>query len=105
MRTAPTFANRRRDTQLRVDDAEPGDGPIPRLVLPASLDAPALARLHLRQALPRLPPAILDDTLILTSELVTNAVLHGRPEISVSVELAEPELTVVVTDGSPVLPA
>ena len=72
--------------------------------LPASLDAPALARLHLRQFRPQLAPPILDDALILTSELVTNAVLHGKPKISLSVRIEMPNLIIAVSDESPLMP-
>jgi anti-sigma regulatory factor (Ser/Thr protein kinase) len=72
--------------------------------LPASLDAPALARLHLRQFRPRLTPPILDDALILTSELVANAVLHGKPEIRLSVRIETPNLIIAVSDESPRMP-
>jgi anti-sigma regulatory factor (Ser/Thr protein kinase) len=72
--------------------------------LPASLDAPALARLHLRQFRPQLAPAVLDDALILTSELVTNAVLHGKPEISLSVRIEMPNLIIAVSDESSMMP-
>jgi anti-sigma regulatory factor (Ser/Thr protein kinase) len=72
--------------------------------LPASLDAPALARLHLRQFRPQLAPTVLDDALILTSELVTNAVLHGKPEISLSVRVEMPNLIIAVSDDSSMMP-
>jgi anti-sigma regulatory factor (Ser/Thr protein kinase) len=72
--------------------------------LPASLDAPALARLHLKQFRAELTPPVFDDALILTSELVTNAVLHGKPDITLSITLHIPNLTVAVSDGSSRLP-
>jgi anti-sigma regulatory factor (Ser/Thr protein kinase) len=72
--------------------------------LPASLDAPALARLHLRQVGEHLTPANLDDALILTSELVTNAVVHGEPEISLTIRIEAGQLTITVHDASPVTP-
>jgi anti-sigma regulatory factor (Ser/Thr protein kinase) len=72
--------------------------------LPLSLDAPALARLYLRRHADHLAPAVLDDALIMTSELVTNAVSHGRAEVTLSVQLGRAELTVAVTDGGAELP-
>jgi len=48
-----------------------------------------------------------DDALTVTSELVTNAVNHGAPPITLTLALvtpehgAEPELLIEVTDGSP----
>jgi anti-sigma regulatory factor (Ser/Thr protein kinase) len=74
------------------------------LSLPMSLDAPALARLHVRRYAPHLSPAALDDALIATSELVTNAVLYGAPEITLEVLLQPVFLTVQVGDAGPQLP-
>lgn len=39
-----------------------------------------------------------DDALLLTSELVTNAILHGRSEVSVEVEERGPVLRISVFD-------
>lgn len=47
------------------------------LQLPATAQAPARARSALREACAGFPPAVLDDALLLVSELVTNSVLHG----------------------------
>ena len=81
-----------------------GPSPSSTLSLPASLDAPALARLHLRQFRAQLTPASWDDALILTSELVTNAVLHGQPEFTLKIDLEPPDLTIAVSDASSQLP-
>jgi anti-sigma regulatory factor (Ser/Thr protein kinase) len=40
-----------------------------------------------------------DAGALLTSEVVTNAVLHGAPPLRVSVEPGEGRVRVVVTDG------
>jgi anti-sigma regulatory factor (Ser/Thr protein kinase) len=72
--------------------------------LPSSLDAPAIARLHLRTYASHVPPAVFDDALILTTELVTNAVQHGQPDISLQVQIGALEITVIVTDAGPALP-
>ena len=47
---------------------------------------------------------MLDDALILTSELVTNAIRHGRPAVTLAVQLEPSALTVVVTDTGPERP-
>ena len=46
-----------------------------------------------------------DDAELALSELVTNAVLHGREPIAVTVSLAEEVLRVEVTDANPVSPS
>ncbi len=50
----------------------------------------------------------LDDVrevaLLLTSEVVTNAVVHARTAFRVAIELDEPDLIVEVTDRSPAEP-
>lgn len=46
-----------------------------------------------------------DTALLLTSELVTNALLHARTDLSLTVAKAGPRgLRVAVRDGSPTLP-
>ena len=47
---------------------------------------------------------MLDDALILTSELVTNAIRHGRPAVTLAIQLEPSALTVVVTDTGPERP-
>ena len=46
-----------------------------------------------------------DDAVLLLSELVTNAVLHGGTELEVRVELQGDLLRVAVHDGNPMLPS
>lgn len=48
---------------------------------------------------------LLDDALLLISELVTNAVLHGGPPILLGIECDGDVLRVRVRDGSPVVPS
>lgn len=45
-----------------------------------------------------------DAAVLLTSELVTNAVVHGRPPIELEVTMAGAAVRVAVRDGSPMLP-
>jgi anti-sigma regulatory factor (Ser/Thr protein kinase) len=47
---------------------------------------------------------ILDDALLLISELVTNAVRHGSPPILLALECDGEGLRVRVRDGAPALP-
>jgi anti-sigma regulatory factor (Ser/Thr protein kinase) len=46
----------------------------------------------------------LDDALLLVTEIVTNAVLHGAPPLAVAVECSEKAVEVRVRDGSVVQP-
>ncbi|HEU5008873.1 MAG TPA: ATP-binding protein [Jatrophihabitantaceae bacterium] len=69
------------------------------LALPAGSEAPALARAYLHDRAGYLPQALLDDALILVSELVTNAVQHGRPKIMLRVRETPPGIGVYVSDG------
>lgn len=48
--------------------------------------------------------ALLDDALLLISELVTNAVLHGGPPIVLAIECDGGVLRVRVRDGSSAVP-
>ncbi len=79
-----------------------------RLTLAESLQAPAHARAWTAQQLPPLPTHIVEDTLLLVSELVTNAVRHGRPDIVISLSVTSDRIRVEVRDGGdslPMLPA
>ncbi len=79
-----------------------------RLTLAESLQAPALARAWTAQQLPPLPDQVAEDALLLVSELVTNAVRHGRPDIVISLSVSADRIRVAVSDGGenlPMLPA
>jgi len=74
--------------------------------LPVSREAPALARDFLRgSTCVEHHSEVVDDAVLLVSELVTNSVLHGGPPVVVAVDCDEATLQVRVRDGSPVLPA
>jgi anti-sigma regulatory factor (Ser/Thr protein kinase) len=73
--------------------------------LPVSHQAPALARDFLRAASCSVHhSALVDDALLLTSELVTNSVLHGGPPLVIAVDCDGEQLQVRVRDGSSVVP-
>ena len=74
------------------------------ITLPYAADAAGAARAYLRRQANLLHPPMLDDALILTSELVTNAIHHGRPAVTLAVQLEPSALTVVVTDTGPERP-
>ncbi len=67
------------------------------LVLPDSADAVQLTRSWLASDV-GLPPDLAEDAILLTSELVSNAVRHGRPEVEVSVHVTPPSVHVAVAD-------
>ncbi len=80
----------------------------PRLTLADGLQAPAHARAWTARQLPPLPVHVVEDTLLLVSELVTNAVRHGRPDIVIALIIKPARIRVEVRDGSdtmPVVPA
>jgi len=64
--------------------------------LPHTLEAPGLARRYVTSRSAAWPAELVDLTVLLTSELVTNAVVHGRGPIQL--------LRVEVGDGEPRLP-
>lgn len=81
------------------------DTPAAMLLLPASSISPTAAREWVgRTGCSKHAVEVLDEALLLISELVTNAVLHGVPPIMLLVECDEVALHVRVRDGSPALP-
>lgn len=80
--------------------------PQAELLLPASsISASAAREWAQRFGCQEHALALLDDALLLISELVTNAVLHGGPPIVLAIDCDGGRLRVRVRDGSPVLPA
>lgn len=51
-----------------------------------------------------LPPGDLDDVLLATSEVVTNALEHGGPPVELCVDYEDSHVRVEVRDGSPLPP-
>lgn len=51
------------------------------LSLPAEMGSPAQARAFVRDGWPTTDDEVLDDITLIVSELVSNAVKHGKPEI------------------------
>lgn len=64
--------------------------PVPRLV--------SDARRFVLEHAPELPPETQDSLLLLTSELVTNAVLHARTEIELGITIGDDSIVVAVHD-------
>jgi anti-sigma regulatory factor (Ser/Thr protein kinase) len=75
------------------------------LVLPPLATAPGQARAALRDSIGVwCDTQQVDDAVLLVSELVTNAVVHGSPPVGLSVEASDGTIRVEVTDSSPVVP-
>ena len=64
--------------------------PVPRLV--------SDARRFVLEHAPDLPPETQDSLVLLTSELVTNAVLHARTEIELGITIGDESIVVTVHD-------
>jgi anti-sigma regulatory factor (Ser/Thr protein kinase) len=87
----PDMAVRRRLEQRRVS-----------VSLPTDDTAPAKARRSARSVLDQWDLDHLRDTLlVVVSELVTNAVRHGRPPVRMSFRYVDDRLTVGVHDSQP----
>jgi anti-anti-sigma factor len=76
------------------------------LLLAPTLSAPAAARAFVQQVLrywaPALPDStVVDQAMLLASELVTNAVVHARTDLRLRLELRGDWLHLAVRDGSP----
>lgn len=74
------------------------------LVVPDDLHAPSLARAWLTDHLAELTPDIVADAVTMISELVTNAVLHGRPDVLANMRVTPSALRVAVADQGPMMP-
>lgn len=76
------------------------------LPLPADASAPAAARRHSREVLRRWQlRELIEPTLLVVSELVTNAVRHGRPPVRLRLRGGERDVRVEVQDAYPTLGA
>jgi anti-sigma regulatory factor (Ser/Thr protein kinase) len=74
------------------------------LLLPATTIAPRLARQHLAGVGAGWSTDLRELALLLTSELVTNAVRYGGGVISLTVEKIGARVRITVGDGNPALP-
>ena len=75
------------------------------MALPIDARSPATARKLLLSALDGREDPAVDDAVLMTSELVTNAVRHTRTVLLVVVTIENYTLHVDVTDDDPTLPA
>lgn len=73
-----------------------------RTTLPASVTTPAAARAVVREAVERGRAGVrIEDVALVVSELVTNAVIHGRGDITLDVVVGPDAVHVSVEDAGP----
>ena len=72
---------------------------------PMSVDSVARARHFVRQVLSQCSAVTVDTAELLTSELATNAVVHGHTSFDVSISHGEGLLRIAVSDGNDHHPA
>ena len=77
-----------------------------RVSLPAGVTAPALARHAVREAMAKfeVDASVAEDLLLVTSELVTNAVEHGERPTRLELDREGGHLTLRVFDTGTTLP-
>jgi anti-sigma regulatory factor (Ser/Thr protein kinase) len=74
------------------------------LTLTEGLHAPSHARAWVSARTPELPREAAEDALLIVSELVTNAVRHGQPDVVLNLEVLGDRIRIEVRDGSEHLP-
>jgi anti-sigma regulatory factor (Ser/Thr protein kinase) len=80
---------------------------VPAVQVPLDQDdrAPGQARRATRAVLVRWRlPALVDTVLLAVSELVTNGIRHGRPQVALELRLDARQIAVRVHDGDPTEP-
>jgi len=77
---------------------------IQRVTLSESLRAPARARAWIAENTQGLPEVLVDDAMLVASELVTNAVRYGRPEITLGLAHVPGGIRIEVGDCGETLP-
>lgn len=75
------------------------------LPLPADVGSPAQARAFVRDRWPSADAEVLDDITLIVSELVSNAVKHGEPEILLRMRLDPLAIDVSVLDHGSGVPS
>ncbi len=75
-----------------------------RVIFPVDLRSVAAARRLVAATLDGQGPGVVEEAVLLTSELVTNAVLHASTVVEVAITIDDQRLRVEVYDDSPLLP-
>jgi anti-sigma regulatory factor (Ser/Thr protein kinase) len=74
------------------------------LSVPTNATAPAVARTYLTEHAAWLSAGQLDDALLLVTELVTNAIRYGEPDITLQLRAQPPEVGIGVHDRGRAMP-
>jgi GAF domain-containing protein len=82
-----------------------GQGGMSTLYLEPVVESTTKARHWVGARLGYLPTEVAECAALLTSELVTNAVLHASTPLSVTLHMLSDRIRIDVADGSPVVPA
>ncbi|HEY8302461.1 MAG TPA: ATP-binding protein [Jatrophihabitans sp.] len=90
--------------QTHSESAEHASQPI-EIPLPADVRAPGEARGFVRERLPELGEDVLDDVTLIVSELVSNAVQHGQPDIVLRMIVEPLSIDVSVLDHGTTVPS
>jgi GAF domain-containing protein/anti-sigma regulatory factor (Ser/Thr protein kinase) len=93
-----------------AEDREPlplgtGSSGMSTLRLEPVVESTPTARHWVTEQLRDVPDEVIECAALLTSELVTNAVLHAATPFSVTLHLMEDRIRVDVADGNPVVPS
>ena len=94
---------------MSKSDAEPPLGPdaaanTVMIALPSDASAAAIARQFVEDNRDHIRPDLIEDAQVLVTEVVTNAVLHGEPQITLLVRVDRPSIGVAVADAGDNLP-
>jgi anti-sigma regulatory factor (Ser/Thr protein kinase) len=74
------------------------------VALPAGAEASAIARQFVADNRDHLSLDMVEDAQLLVSEIVSNAVRYGRPQITLAMRISPPGVGIVVTDEGVALP-
>ena len=96
--SAMVAADRDQALELVADRA---DRPRTRLTVPHDETGPGQARRAVTSSEHLGLDGLSDDVALVVSEMVTNAVRHAEPPVSLEVEATDDEIVVAVRDGSP----
>jgi anti-sigma regulatory factor (Ser/Thr protein kinase) len=86
------------------ETTEPRPTEIQELPLPADTSAPGVARAFVRNRWPQLGEEVIDDVMLIVSELASNAVQHGQPEIELRIRVEPFSVDVSVLDHGATVP-